>query len=40
VDSGKPALLDVIVDGQANLFPPDFAPAVAVWFEGVKFPQY
>jgi acetolactate synthase-1/2/3 large subunit len=40
VDSGKPALLDVIIDGQANLFPPDFAPAVAIWFEGVKFPQY
>jgi acetolactate synthase-1/2/3 large subunit len=40
VDSGKPALLDVIVDGQANLFPPDFAPAIAVWFEGVKFPEY
>jgi len=40
VGSGKPALLDVIVDGQANLFPPDFAPAVAIWFEGVKFPEY
>jgi acetolactate synthase-1/2/3 large subunit len=40
VDSGKPAIVDVIVDGQANLFPPDFAPAVAIWFEGVKFPQY
>ena len=40
VDSDKPALLDVIIDGQANLFPPDFAPAVAIWFEGVKFPEY
>jgi acetolactate synthase-1/2/3 large subunit len=40
VDSNKPAIVDVIVDGQANLFPPDFAPAVAIWFEGVKFPEY
>ena len=40
VDSGKPALLDVVVDGQANLGPPDFATAVAIWFEGVEFPQY
>jgi hypothetical protein len=40
VDSGKPALLDVIVDGQANFGPPDFATAVAIWFEGVKFPEY
>ncbi|MGQ9572676.1 MAG: thiamine pyrophosphate-binding protein, partial [Dehalococcoidia bacterium] len=40
VDSGKPALLDVIVDAQANLGPPDTATAVAIWFEGVKFPQY
>jgi acetolactate synthase-1/2/3 large subunit len=40
VDSGKPALLDVIIDGQANLGPPDVATAVAIWFEGVKFPEY
>jgi acetolactate synthase-1/2/3 large subunit len=40
VDSGKPALLDVIVDGQANFNPPDLATANAVWFEGVKFPEY
>jgi acetolactate synthase-1/2/3 large subunit len=40
VESGKPALLDVIVDGQANFGPPDFATAVAIWFEGVKFPEY
>ncbi len=40
VDSGKPALLDVIVDGQANFGPPDFATALTVWFEGVKFPEY
>jgi acetolactate synthase-1/2/3 large subunit len=40
VDSGKPALLDVVVDSEANLGPPDLATAVAVWFEGVKFPEY
>ncbi|KPJ51474.1 MAG: acetolactate synthase large subunit, partial [Dehalococcoidia bacterium DG_22] len=36
VDSGKPALLDVIVDGQANFNPPDLTTALNVWFEGVK----
>ena len=40
VDSGKPALLDVIIDGQANLSPPDCATAVGIWMEGVKFPEY
>jgi len=40
VDSGKPALLDVIVDGQANFNPPDLTTALNVWFEGVKFPEY
>ena len=40
VASGKPALLDVLVDAQANLAPPDMATAVAIWMEGVKFPQY
>ncbi len=39
-DSGKPALLDVIVDAQANFSPPDLNTAVAVWFEGVQFPKY
>ena len=38
--SGKPALLDVVVDAQANMAPPDLATAVAIWFEGVKFPEY
>jgi acetolactate synthase-1/2/3 large subunit len=40
VDSGKPALLDVIIDGQANFNPPDLTTALNVWFEGVKFPEY
>ncbi len=40
VDAGKPALLDVIIDGRANLGPPDFATVVGVWLEGVKFPEY
>jgi len=30
----------VIVDAQANLSPPDFNTVVAIWMEGVKFPQY
>jgi acetolactate synthase-1/2/3 large subunit len=38
--SGKPALLDVVVDAQANLAPPDMATAIAIWMEGVKFPEY
>jgi thiamine pyrophosphate-dependent acetolactate synthase large subunit-like protein len=38
--SGKPALLDVVVDAQANLAPPDMATVVAIWMEGVKFPEY
>lgn len=38
--SGKPALLDVVVDAQANLAPPDMATVVAIWMEGVTFPQY
>jgi len=40
VDSGKPALLDVIIDGRANLAPPDFATVVGVWLEGITIPQY
>ena len=40
VDSGKPALLDVIIDGRANLTPPDFATVVGVWLEGITIPQY
>ena len=39
-DSGKPALLDVVIDAQANLSPPDFNTVVAVWLEGVQIPQY
>ena len=38
--SGCPALLDVVVDAQANLAPPDMATVVAIWMEGVKFPEY
>ncbi|MDP2949907.1 MAG: thiamine pyrophosphate-binding protein [Chloroflexota bacterium] len=40
VASGKPALLDVIIDAQANFAPPDFNTVVAVWLEGVTIPQY
>ncbi len=37
--SGKPALIDVVVDAEANLAPPDVATVVGVWMEGVKFPE-
>jgi acetolactate synthase-1/2/3 large subunit len=40
VDSGKPALVDVIVDAEVNLAPPDLPAVLGIWFEGVKFPEY
>ncbi|MFX0090142.1 MAG: thiamine pyrophosphate-binding protein [Candidatus Hodarchaeota archaeon] len=39
VDSGKPALLDVIIDGSINLEPPDFANVAALWLEGCQLPE-
>lgn len=40
VESGKPALIDVIVDAEVNLAPPDLPAVLGIWFEGVKFPEY
>jgi acetolactate synthase-1/2/3 large subunit len=38
VASGKPAVLDVVVDSWANLTPPDLEYLDAVWMEGCELP--
>ncbi len=38
VASGKPAVLDVVVDKWANLNPPDLETLDAVWMEGCELP--
>jgi acetolactate synthase-1/2/3 large subunit len=38
VASGKPAVLDVVVDSWANLMPPDLENLDAVWMEGCDLP--
>jgi len=38
VASGKPAVLDVIVDNWVNLMPPDLENLAAVWMEGCDLP--
>jgi acetolactate synthase-1/2/3 large subunit len=38
VRSGKPAVLDVVVDKWANLTPPDLENLDAVWMEGCELP--
>lgn len=38
VKSGKPAVLDVVVDKWANLTPPDLENLDAVWMEGCELP--
>ncbi|MFB0562449.1 MAG: hypothetical protein ACETWM_14685, partial [Candidatus Lokiarchaeia archaeon] len=38
VKSNKPAVLDVVVDREANLLPPDLAMINAIWLEGVEMP--
>jgi len=37
-DSGLPAVLDVVVDPEVNLDPPDFASVASVWLEGCQLP--
>lgn len=39
IDSGKPAVLDVIIDGTIHLEPPDFATVAAIWLEGCTMPE-
>jgi acetolactate synthase-1/2/3 large subunit len=36
VDSGLPAVLDVLVDKEAALNPPDFTTAVDLWLQGCE----
>jgi acetolactate synthase-1/2/3 large subunit len=38
VDSGNPALLDVLIDGTINLEPPDFPTVASIWLEGCEMP--
>jgi acetolactate synthase-1/2/3 large subunit len=38
VASGKPAVLDVVLDSWANLTPPDLENLDAVWMEGCELP--
>jgi acetolactate synthase-1/2/3 large subunit len=38
VKSGKPAVIDVLVDRWANLTPPDLENLDAVWMEGCELP--
>jgi len=39
VKSNKPAVIDVVVDREANLVPPDLAMINAIWLEGVEMPK-
>lgn len=39
VESGGPALLDVVIDGEVNLEPPDFKVVASVWLEGCTMPE-
>ena len=38
VASGKPAVVDVVIDKWANLNPPDLENLDAVWMEGCSLP--
>ncbi|MFQ5832470.1 MAG: thiamine pyrophosphate-binding protein [Candidatus Thorarchaeota archaeon] len=37
-DSGVPAVVDVVIDPEAHLDPPDFASVASVWLEGCQLP--
>jgi acetolactate synthase-1/2/3 large subunit len=37
-NSGKPAVLDVIIDADLNLEPPDFSTVAGIWLEGCTMP--
>lgn len=39
IDSGLPAVLDILVDREANLAPPDFDTVATIWLEGVEMPE-
>ena len=37
-DSGLPAVLDIVIDPDVNLTPPDFESVASVWLEGCQLP--
>jgi acetolactate synthase-1/2/3 large subunit len=37
-DSGLPAVLDIVIDPDINLDPPDFSSVASVWLEGCQLP--
>jgi acetolactate synthase-1/2/3 large subunit len=37
-DSGLPAVLDIVIDPDINLVPPDFDSVASVWLEGCQLP--
>ena len=37
-DSGLPAVLDIVIDPDVNLAPPDFSSVASVWLEGCQLP--
>ncbi len=37
-DSGLPAVIDVVIDPEVHLDPPDFASVASVWLEGCQLP--
>ncbi|MFW9916002.1 MAG: thiamine pyrophosphate-binding protein [Candidatus Thorarchaeota archaeon] len=39
VDSGLPAVLDVLIDREINLEPPDFETVATIWLDGVEMPE-
>ncbi|WXG42275.1 MAG: thiamine pyrophosphate-binding protein [Candidatus Freyarchaeum deiterrae] len=39
VKSNKPAVIDVIIDQEANLSPPDLGLILSVWLEGIEPPK-
>lgn len=39
VDSGRPAVLDVVVNKDIHLIPPDLGLILSIWLEGVKPPK-
>ncbi|MEM4152271.1 MAG: thiamine pyrophosphate-dependent enzyme, partial [Nitrososphaerota archaeon] len=39
VASGRPSVIDVRVDSEANLTPPDLETLAAIWLEGVEMPE-
>ncbi len=39
VESGLPSVIDVIIDPEINLLPPDFETLASIWLDGVNLPS-